>query len=72
MTTASIQDLELSASGQRSRIHQTAAELRSKIGATRDKFTVANMARQHFVGVAVTVSALALSLGYRFGGVFAK
>jgi len=72
MSATSMQSLEQSASEQRVRIHKTAAELQSKIVATREKFTIANMARQHFVGAALTVSALTFSWGFRFAGTFLK
>jgi hypothetical protein len=70
MTAESIENLELRAIEQRSQLHETANELRAKVVAGREKLNISNNVREHFVPFSVTLSVLALALGYAAGGMF--
>jgi hypothetical protein len=70
MSTLPIESLELRALEQRNHLHDQAAELKTKIDATRQKLDIASHARQHFFRTAAVVAAIGLILGYATGGAF--
>jgi hypothetical protein len=70
MSTLSIETLELRALEQRNHLHDQAAELKTKIDATRQKLDIANHTRQHFFRTAAVVAAVGLLSGYAVGGAF--
>jgi hypothetical protein len=61
--------LELRATEQRRRLHNTVAELRETV---RERMDVRRNARQYFVPVAGVAAVAGLVLGYSAGGVFAR
>ncbi len=70
MNTPPVESLEMQALEQRNRLHHSAAELRSKVAATREQLDPARNARQHFMGAALVASAIALASGYAAAGIF--
>ena len=69
MTT---ENLELRALRQRIQLHNSAAELKTKIAATRDKLNMSKNAREHFIGASILASVLGILSGYGFGGRFTR
>jgi len=72
MSAAPIEHLELQASQQRERIHQTALELRSKVDETRQQFTATNIIHRNFARASAVVSSAAFICGYLFAGAFTR
>jgi len=72
MKNEAVESLELRALQQRNDLHQTAAELRTKITAAREKLNVARNARLHFAGTAAVVTSLGLLSGYALTGLFTE
>jgi hypothetical protein len=72
MTAVSADTLELRALQQRNRIHETAAELRAKVVATRKKLDITANAREHFVGGSILGILFGLASGYGVGGLFSQ
>ena len=68
----STESLELRALQQRIQLHNSAAELKTKIAATRDKLNMPKNARAHFIGASIVASVLGLLSGYGFGGRFTR
>jgi hypothetical protein len=72
MSSLPIENLELRALEQRNHLHERAAELKTRIRATRESLDILEIARRHFVGAGLAVSAVGLLAGYAVGGLFAK
>jgi hypothetical protein len=72
MSTQPVENLELRAIEQRNHLHETTAELKRKIEATREKFDPSRNVRQHFLGVAVAAAAIGLISGYGLGGALTR
>lgn len=72
MSAAPIEHLQIRASEQRERIHQTALELRSKVDETKQQFSAENIAHRHFGPASAVVSLLGFVLGYAFAGAFTR
>jgi hypothetical protein len=72
MSPQPVENLHLRAIEQRKELHQTTAELKAKVSATRDQLDPSRNARRHFVPLAFAVAALGLFSGYRFGGRFTQ
>jgi len=70
MSTARVEGLQAKAVEQRTRIHQTADELRTKVAHTREKFDPTRNAREHLGIACLGVGAFGLLAGYAFGGLF--
>ena len=70
MNTLPVENLELRAMEQRTRIHKTADELKNKVVAAREKYDVTNLSREHFVGASVFISLLGFIAGYSMTGIF--
>jgi hypothetical protein len=66
----SIESLELRALQQRIQLHNSAAELKTKIAAARDKLDMSKNAREHFLAASVIACVFGLLSGYGFGGMF--
>lgn len=71
MNSLPVENLEQRAVEQRNALHQTTAELKAKIIATRERFDVSHSLRRHFAAAAVAVAVIGVASGYRFGGLFA-
>jgi hypothetical protein len=67
-----LDELERGAQAQRNRVHDTAAELRSKIATARDKFAMDNIFHKYFLGLCIVTGAMALGVGYGITGLFAR
>ncbi len=67
-----MEHLELQASQQRERIHQTALELMSKVDETRRQFTAANIIHRNFTRVSAVASSAGFIFGYLFSGAFTR
>jgi hypothetical protein len=67
-----VDNLELRAYEQRNHLHDTAAELKTKLRAAREKLDLANQARQRFVPVLLGVAAAGLLAGYGVTGMFTE
>jgi hypothetical protein len=72
MSSQPVENLHLRAIEQRNELHQTTAELKAKVTATRDQLDPSWNARHHFVPFALAVAALGLLFGYRLGGRFTQ
>jgi hypothetical protein len=72
MSTQPLEDLHLRAIEQRKELHQTTAELKAKINATRQQFDVPRQLRQHFAPVALALAAIGLLSGFRVGGMLTR
>lgn len=72
MSPEAVEKLELRAIEQRSRLHETTAELKEKISETREQLDPAMNLRKHFFGLAGAVSAIALWAGYGIAGMFTR
>jgi hypothetical protein len=70
MSAAPIEHLELQASEQRERLHQTALELRSKVDDTKQHFSPVNILQRNFGRASGAVSVVAFVLGYLCAGAF--
>jgi hypothetical protein len=70
MSTLTVENLELLALEQRNRLHKTAAELRTKVAATREKLDMSKNAREHLLGASVILALLGFSSGYGLAGIF--
>jgi len=72
MSTSPLETLELRALEQRNRLHRTAAELKAKTAAAREKLDMAKNAREHLLAGSIIVSLLGLLSGYAFAGMFTR
>lgn len=72
MSTQPVENLELRAIEQRNHLHETTVELKGKLTATREKFDVSRNIRQHFLGAAVAIAAVAAVSGYGLGGALTR
>ncbi len=72
MSTRPVETLELRALEQRKRLHQDATELKGKIAAAREKFSLVRNAREHFVGAALLVTLAGVATGFGFAGIFTR
>lgn len=72
MSAAPIEHLEMQASQQRERIHQTALELMSKVDETKQQYNAVHILQRNFGAASVTASLLGLMLGFAFGGAFTR
>ncbi|HZQ96473.1 MAG TPA: hypothetical protein VFA67_15800 [Candidatus Sulfotelmatobacter sp.] len=72
MSPEPVENLELRAIHQRQRLHQTTAELKGKITATRRQFDPSRNLHQHFLPVAIAVGAIGVLAGYGIGGMFTR
>ncbi len=70
MTSAPLDKLELDALAQRNYLHESAAELKTKIAETREKFDVTRNAREHFGAAAGVLAAIAFIAGFGMAGAF--
>ncbi len=64
MSNAQIQRLEREASEQRKQLVEASSQLRDKLEATRQKFSVARIVQSNFALISTTASALAFLVGY--------
>ena len=72
MSAAPIEHLELQASQQRERIHQTALELISKVDETKEQFSPANILHRNFGRASAAVSVVGFIFGYLVAGAFTR
>lgn len=72
MSPEPVENLEIRAVEERQRLHQTTAELKGKIAETREQLDPATNLRKHFLGVAGTLGAVALVIGYGVAGMFTR
>lgn len=72
MSPEPVDNLELRAVEQRNRLHRTTTQLKGKIAATREQLNPSRNVRQHFVGIAVIASAVAVAAGYAVAGMFTR
>jgi len=72
MSPEPVDNLELRAVEQRNQLHRTTSELKGKIAETRKQLDPGRNVREHFVGIAAAVSALAIAAGYAVAGRFTR
>jgi hypothetical protein len=72
MSAAPIENLELQASQQRERIHQTALELKSKVDETKQHYSAEQILQRNFGPAALALSLLGLLFGFAFGEAFTR
>ncbi len=72
MSAVPIKNLEIQASQQRERIHQTALELMSKVDETRQQYSAANILHRNFGRASVAVSVLGFLFGFALAGAFTR
>lgn len=72
MSAAPIEHLELQASEQRERIHQTAVELRSKVDETKRQFSATSIVRRNFGRASAVVSVLGFVFGFAVARALAR
>ena len=70
MSTMPIETLQLRALEERSQLHKTASELRTKLSRTREKLSLPKQAHDHLLAVSVIAGAVALMSGYGIAGLF--
>jgi hypothetical protein len=72
MSAAPIEHLELQASQQRERIHQTALELMSKVDETKRQYSAVNILHRNFGRASTAATALGLLVGFVVAGAFTR
>ena len=72
MSALPLENLELQALEQRKQLHERAAEVKTKIAATRDKLDSTKNAREHFAGLAIVTGVVSLACGYAAGSLFTE
>ena len=72
MSPEPVERLELRAVAQRNRLHRTTSELKGKIAEAREQLDPARNVREHFMGIAAAVSAVAVFAGYAVAGMFTR
>jgi hypothetical protein len=70
MSTMPIETLQLRAFEERSQLHKTASELRTKLSRTREKLSLSKQAHDRLLAVSVIAGAVALVSGYGIAGLF--
>lgn len=72
MSAVPIENLELQASQQRERIHQTALELMSKVDETKQQYSAVNILHRNFGRASAAVSIVGFLFGFVFAGAFTR
>jgi hypothetical protein len=72
MNALPLENLELRALEERNHLHDRATELKGKINETRDKLDPRNIAREHFLSMAIVTGAVSLICGYTTAGLFTR
>ena len=72
MSTSPIDNLELQALEERTRLHDRAEELRAKVQSGRENLKISYQARRHFVAASLFVGVLSFTWGHYMGGYFCK
>jgi hypothetical protein len=70
MSVPPVESLELRALEQRNHLHKTAAELRAKVSAAREKLDMSKNVRKYLIGASIIVSLLGFCSGYGLAGIF--
>ena len=72
MSPEPVDNLELRAVEQRTRLHQTTSELKGKIVQTKEQLDPGRNVREHFLGAAAALAAIAVAAGYGIAGMFTR